>query len=274
MGLMRLLPASARVQGRVRLHGEEISGLAEKSFRDIRGRRIGMIFQDPMTALNPVMTIGAQVSETLRRHLGMGGAAAAREAVRLLDAVRIPDAVRRFHDYPHLLSGGQRQRVMITLAIACKPALLIADEPTTALDVTVQAQILALLDELRREIGMALLLITHDMGVVAGIADQVAVMYAGRVVEQGTADEVFYHPRHPYTAALQAACPRIDAPADAPLPRLRGAPGLFGPAGGCAFSPRCDLADSACSRLPALTDVGGHAAACWHAAAVVPGVVR
>jgi oligopeptide/dipeptide ABC transporter ATP-binding protein len=212
LSIMGLLPTPpARIEGgSVVFEGRDLTTLPERRLEDVRGAEIGMIFQDPMTSLNPTLTIGTQITETLRRHLELDKGAARRRAIELLEEVRIPHAARRLDDYPHRYSGGMRQRVMIAIAIACNPKLLIADEPTTALDVTVQAQVLDLLEELRREHEMAMIVITHDMGVVAEVADDVVVMYAGQVVEQAPAEELFDRPEHPYTEALLSALPQME----------------------------------------------------------------
>ncbi|MDU7523966.1 MAG: ABC transporter ATP-binding protein, partial [Roseomonas mucosa] len=212
LAVMGLLPETARLNGTIRLEGREIAELPPEEKRRLRGGAMAMIFQEPMTSLNPAFTVGEQVAEALRQHRGMGRREAAAMAVRALHAVRIPDAARRAAQYPHQLSGGMRQRVMIAMALACQPRLLIADEPTTALDVTVQAQILALLDEMRAATGTAVLLVTHDLGVVADHADEVVVMYAGRIAEQGPAAKVLNTPQHPYTVGLLGAAPRLDGP--------------------------------------------------------------
>ena len=248
LSIMRLLPTPpARiVAGSIRFDGRELTELSERELENVRGRQIGMVFQDPMTALNPTLTIGTQIVEVLQRHLGLDHAAARRRAAELLTEVGIPRAAERLDDYPHRFSGGMRQRVGIAMAIACEPRLLIADEPTTALDVTVQAQVLDLLDDLRREREMAMLLITHNMGVVAESADDVAVMYAGQIVEQAHAHELFTHPEHPYTEALLAALPDLDDP-DAREGRLAAIPGrppdLIDPPAACRFAARCAYAE-------------------------------
>ena len=229
--------------------------------RAVRGAEIALIFQEPMTALNPVFTVGDQIAEALLVHGPAGRAGRAREAVELLDAVRIPDAAARARDYPHQLSGGMRQRVLIAIALACKPSLLIADEPTTALDVTIQAQILDLLRELKAELGLSLLLITHDLGVVAETADRVAVMYAGRIVEEGPVDAIFASPQHPYTRGLLASgSPEVSA---GKRPRaIDGTVPRCGPAAGCAFEPRCPSALTSCRQaVPALVTLGDDRAA-------------
>src|SRR5690242_3142553 len=248
LSIMRLLPTPpARiVSGSIRFGGRELTELSERELEDVRGREIGMVFQDPMTALNPTLTIGTQIVEVLQRHLGLDRRAARRRAGELLDEVGIPRAHERLDDYPHRFSGGMRQRVGIAMAIACGPRLLIADEPTTALDVTVQAQVLDLLDDLRQERQMALLLITHNMGVVAESAHDVAVMYAGQIVEQAPAQELFSRPEHPYTEALLAALPDLDDP-HARESRLAAIPGrppdLIDPPAACRFAARCPYAE-------------------------------
>ncbi|SCG55351.1 ABC transporter ATP-binding protein [Micromonospora halophytica] len=256
-----LAPRSARVTGRVHLLGTELTGLPEDRRRRMRGRHVGFVFQDPTTSLNPVLTVGRQVSEAAEEHLGMTRRAARARAVELLDLVGIPSAARRIDSYPHQFSGGMRQRVVIAMALACEPDLLIADEPTTALDVTTQAQIVELVADLQRRLGTAVVWITHDLGVVAGTADEVAVMYGGRIVEQGPVDAVFAHPSHPYTSALLAARPD-PAAGGADLITIRGAPPspLDLPAG-CAFWPRCPVrADARCEHeVPPLVPVSaGH----------------
>jgi oligopeptide/dipeptide ABC transporter ATP-binding protein len=244
MGLIPKPPARI-VDGSIRFAGGELTDLSERELEDIRGGELAMIFQDPMTSLNPTLTIGTQITETLRRHLGSSRQDARRRAVELLEEVRIPNAASRLDDYPHRYSGGMRQRVMIAIAISCNPKLLIADEPTTALDVTVQAGILDLLEELREEHDMAMILITHDMGVVAEAADDVLVMYAGQVVEQAPALELFDHPEHPYTEALLGALPTLEAE-QGPSARLTVIPGrppdLLAPPAACRFAPRCPYA--------------------------------
>jgi peptide/nickel transport system ATP-binding protein len=269
MALLRLLKSPpAEISGtHVRFDGQDLLRLPERAMRDIRGNRIAMIFQDPLSALNPVQSVGDQIIESLRRHAGLTGAAARRRAIELLDLVRIPEPARRADDYPHRFSGGMRQRVIIAIAIAANPAVLIADEPTTALDVTVQAQILKLLVSLQREFGMSLVLISHDLGVVAETADRVLVMYAGRKVEERTVGDLFARPLHPYTRALMRARPTPGRLTDF-LDEIPGiVPSLADLPPGCAFAPRCAFADEACTRRPpALEDVAGAGmVACIHA---------
>jgi len=264
LAIMRLLaPAIRQTAGRVSFDGVDLGVLDDEAMRRLRGSRIGMIFQEPMTSLNPVFTIGEQIAEVLRIHRGLAVRAALDRAAELLDLVGLPTPARQLGRYPHQISGGQRQRVMIAIALACEPRLLIADEPTTALDVTVQAQILALIDRLRRRLDMACLLITHDLGVVAEFCDRAAVMYAGRIVETGPAGEVFARPRHRYTDALVRTMPARNPPGQL-LPAIAGQvppPGSRGD--GCGFAPRCVAPVAACAGRPAL--VGG--VACWNPAA-------
>ncbi|WP_163851412.1 ABC transporter ATP-binding protein [Pseudooceanicola aestuarii] len=265
LSLLRLHAArNTRITGEVRFDGEDILTLPERRLRRMRGRDIAMIFQDPMHSLNPVLTVGDQIGETLRIHQGLDGAAAEKAAIGLLDMVRIPDAARRVHDFPHQMSGGMRQRVMIAMAIACRPRLLIADEPTTALDVTVQAQILELLRDLREEIGMSVILISHDLGLVAEFAEQVIVMYAGELVENAPAATIFANPTHPYSEGLLRAIPSPDADVE----RLYAIPGRIPDPGrrppGCNFAPRCTLAQPQCTASePALLPAApGHLVRC------------
>ncbi|WP_199237437.1 ABC transporter ATP-binding protein [Azospirillum sp. TSH64] len=266
LALTRLVGPPGRIGGRVRLDGLELTGLPEPRMRAVRGDRIGIVFQDPMSALNPVLTVGEQVAEAVRAHSPLGTRAARARAAELLDLVHIPDAHRRLDDHPHRFSGGMRQRVAIAIAIAANPALLIADEPTTALDVTIQAQILCLLDELRRDLGMGLILITHDLGVVAETADRVLVMYAGRKVEEQDTPGLFAAPLHPYTRRLMGAKPRLTLGEPPPRQRLQEIPGLVPLPGaippGCAFAPRCADADAGCAAVPPLQRHGRAAVAC------------
>ena len=269
LSIMRLLPdPPGRITaGRILFDGVDLLSLDLPALRAIRGDRIGMIFQEPMTSLNPVFTIGDQIGESLIVHRGLSGKAARAETVRLLDLVGIPAARNQLNRYPHELSGGQRQRVMIAIALACRPRLLIADEPTTALDVTVQAQILDLIGRLRVEFGMAVLLITHDLGVVAEFCDRVAVMYAGRLVEEAPAATLFAHPRHRYTEALLHTMPAANPPGRK-LPSISGAvPAPADRGAGCIFAPRCGFAIDRCaSELPPL-DPPPHRLRCWNPAA-------
>jgi oligopeptide transport system ATP-binding protein len=265
LALLGLLAANGRASGSVAFEGRELLGLPEHELRAVRGARIGLVFQDPMTALAPHLTVGTQIAETVRAHGDVGRTEARQRALEALRRVRVPDPEIRYRQYPHELSGGLRQRAMIAIALAAGPALLIADEPTTALDVTVQRQILDLFRELRRELGTALVLITHDFGVVAGLCDRVAVMYAGRVVETAPTDRLFRAPAHPYTAALLAASPRLDAPLGEPLAVVPGQPpDLRAPTAACAYRPRCARAIEACATAPPLSDDGSgeHRRAC------------
>jgi peptide/nickel transport system ATP-binding protein len=261
------MPPGKVVAGQVLWQGQDLLQLSDDAMRQVRAKQIAMIFQEPMTSLNPVYSVGAQVAESLRLHEGLGRKAAMDRAVEMLALVKIPTPERRAHDYPHQFSGGMRQRVMIALALACRPKLLIADEPTTALDVTIQAQILDLIQELKTEFGMAVMLITHAMGVVAETAQRVVVMYAGKVVEQATVDNLFAHPRHPYTQGLIRSIPRIDRAATqhTRLEAIAGSvPNLIAPAEGCRFAPRCRHATPACTAAtPPLREVSpGHQVAC------------
>ena len=248
LALLGLLPEGAEVGGSAIFDGTELLKLRGRSLREIRGKEIAMVFQDPLTSLHPMMTIERQLTEHVRYHLGLDGAKARARAVELLDEVRIPDPAGALRAYPHQISGGMRQRIAIAIALACRPRLLIADEPTTALDVTVQAGILRLLDRLRRQSGLSVILITHDLGVMSSIADWLSVMYAGRVVESGPTAEVLARPRHPYTAGLLAALPHPEAAEDTPLVSISGAPPSpqARPAG-CAFHPRCNHAVASCA---------------------------
>jgi oligopeptide transport system ATP-binding protein len=269
LSLMRLIPdPPGRIAaGRVVFEGQDLLQLSEAQMRSIRGDRIAMIFQEPMSSLNPALTVGLQVAEPINVHRKTPWVQALDMARALLERVRIPDAAHRLHTWPHQYSGGMRQRTMIAMALACQPKLIIADEPTTALDVTVQAQILDLLKELTRETGAALILITHDLGVVARYADEVVVMYAGRVVEQAPAAELYARPRHPYTRGLLASIPRLDGEAGTRLVPISGSPpDLAALPPGCAFAPRCSRADAACTReWPALRPVAPlHHSACLH----------
>jgi peptide/nickel transport system ATP-binding protein len=265
--ILRLLPPSARLTGSVRFDGQELTALGPEALRRLRGRGVAVVFQDPMTSLNPVLTIGTQIVETLHAHLELDAAAARARAVELLAAVGLPVPEQRLGQYPHQLSGGMRQRVAIAIAVSCEPRLLIADEPTTALDVTVQAQILDLLAREQQRRRMAMLLITHDLGIVAARTDEVAVMYAGRVVERAPTRALFKAMRMPYTEALLAAIPRVDAAPHAPLAAIRGRPpDMTRLPPGCAFAPRCTRAGERCTRErpPLAGDAPAHVFACWH----------
>jgi oligopeptide/dipeptide ABC transporter ATP-binding protein len=268
LSVMRLVaaPAGRIVGGRVLFQGRDLLTLDEESMRKVRGREIAMVFQEPMTSLNPVLSIGRQLTEPLEIHLRMPHEQARQRAVDLLTTVGIPDPERRLTQYPHQFSGGMRQRMMIAMALACNPALVLADEPTTALDVTIQAQILELMRDLARERGIALVLITHNLGVVARYADRVNVMYAGKMVEQGSARDVYAEPRHPYTMGLLRSVPRLDVPRKAKLQPIDGQPpDLTRLPPGCAFAPRCQYAVARCrTEVPPLMPVAaGHASACW-----------
>ena len=256
-------PQGRIAAGRILLDGTDLVTLAEPALEKLRGARVAMIFQEPMTSLNPVMTVGAQVAEALIVHQGLSRRAAGAKALAMLDEVKIPSAAARFHEYPHQFSGGMRQRVMIAMAIACEPAVLLADEPTTALDVTIQAQVLGLLADLRERHGMAMLFITHNLGVVAQIADRVAVMYAGQIVEQAPVAAIFARPAHPYTRALFAAIPRLDMP-DQALTAIPGrVPPLDAMPAGCRFAPRCPMAQAGCEAPQGLASVSaGHSVRC------------
>jgi oligopeptide/dipeptide ABC transporter ATP-binding protein len=263
---MGLLPRGARVTGSIRLLGEELLGRTDAEMSRVRGRTVSMIFQDPLTSLNPVYTVGTQIAEAVLVHNGVSKQRAMARAEELLEIVGIPHPKQRVHSYPHEMSGGMRQRVVIAIAMANNPELIIADEPTTALDVTVQAQVLEALKAARRETGAALVLITHDLGVIAGHTDRVGVMYAGRMVETGTVDEIFYHPRMPYTLGLLGSLPRIDEAGRQRLTPITGVPpSLLEPPPGCPFAPRCPMSRELCEESePALFETTGpsHRAAC------------
>ena len=272
LSILRLIPdPPGRItEGQVMFDGRDLMGLSDEEMRQIRGRDIGMVFQEPMTSLNPVLSIGRQITEVLEQHQGADRATAEKRALELLGMVGIADAARRLKQYPHQLSGGMRQRVMIAVALACNPKLIIADEPTTALDVTIQAQILELMKALTRRLDVALIIITHNLGVVARYASRVNVMYAGRIVEAGDADAIYSRPKHPYTMALLRSVPRLDRPRRARLDPVDGQPpDLTQLDEGCSFRPRCRFAVEACARArPALepVDGGGHLAACFRSA--------
>jgi len=265
------MPPGRIVAGSIRFRGRELVDLAETAMRAIRGNEISVIFQEPMTSLNPVMPVGKQIAEPLMLHQGLSRRAAFNRAAEMLDLVRIPDARRRLSEYPHQLSGGTRQRIMIAIALACRPDILIADEPTTALDVTIQAQILRLLRQLQRELGTAVILISHNLAVIAESVQRVVVMYAGRKVEEAPVAALFRRPRHPYTVGLLGSVPRIVRGSPPPRTRLAEIPGMLPSLSerlaGCAFAPRCSLATEACRRAPPpplKEQAPHHFAACWH----------
>jgi oligopeptide transport system ATP-binding protein len=273
LALMGLLARNGRATGQALYHGQNLLTLPAPDLNRIRGNRMAMIFQDPMTSLNPYLTVERQMTEVLQLHKGQDRATARTAAIRMLDAVRIPEAAKRVDMYPHEFSGGMRQRVMIAMALLCEPEVLIADEPTTALDVTVQAQMLLLLRDLQQDFGTAIVLITHDLGVVAGLCDQVVVMYGGRVMEQGNAQQLFKSATHPYTLGLLKAMPRMDRD-DASLLAIPGAPpNMARLPKGCPFSPRCAFADAKCHEtlapLQGLPGVNGHLRACHRDIATV-----
>ena len=268
LSLLKLIPnpPGRIVGGEVTFEGEDILSMDDKEIRHIRGNRIAMIFQEPMTSLNPVLSIGRQLTESLELHLEMNQLAARNRAADLLAMVGIPDGGTRLNDYPHQFSGGMRQRVMIAMAMSCNPRLLIADEPTTALDVTIQAQILELMQRLSQELGTAVLIITHNLGVVARYAHRVNVMYAGKIIERGSAEEIYKHPRHPYTMGLLKSVPRLDQPRREKLDPIEGMPpDLISLPPGCPFRPRCAYAIDRCAEEhpPLVTVREDHTAACW-----------
>src|SRR5574341_2617396 len=270
LSIMRLVaePAGRIEGGRILYKGRDLLKLSEPEMRHVRGREIAMVFQEPMTSLNPVLTIGRQLTEGLEIHLGMTPVAARSRAIELLGMVGIADPERRLAQYPHHFSGGMRQRLMIAMALSCGPSLILADEPTTALDVTIQAQILELMRDLSRRLGVAMLIITHNLGVVARYADRVNVMYAGRIIERGSAAELYADPRHPYTLGLLRSVPRLDEPIRAKLDPIEGQPpDLTRLPEGCAFAPRCAYRVDRCIEIPTLTAIGapGHMSACWEA---------
>jgi oligopeptide/dipeptide ABC transporter ATP-binding protein len=277
LSIMRLVaePAGRITGGRVLFRGRDLLTLSEEEMRRVRGREIAMIFQEPMTSLNPVLTIGRQLTESLEIHLGLTPTAARARAAEFLAMVGISDPARRLVQYPHQFSGGMRQRIMIAMAMACEPALILADEPTTALDVTIQAQILELLKDLSRRLGVAMVIVTHNLGVVARYADRVNVMYAGRIIEQSLASTLYRDPRHPYTLGLLRSVPRLDEPRRARLVPIEGQPpDLARLPPGCAFAPRCAFRVERCRlEVPPLRSVGnGHASACWEAERVARSV--
>ncbi len=268
LSILRLVPQPAGriVGGQVLFAGRDLLALDDEAMRRVRGKEIAMVFQEPMTSLNPVLTIGRQLTEPLEIHLGMAPSAAQERAVELLGLVGIPDPERRLAQYPHQFSGGMRQRIMVAMALSCNPSLVLADEPTTALDVTIQAQILELMKDLSRRLGVAMLIITHNLGVVARYADRVNVMYAGKIIERATARELYANPRHPYTLGLLRSVPRLDEPRRSKLNPIEGQPpDLMRLPPGCAFASRCRYAIPRCaSEVPPLLPVkAGHEAACW-----------
>lgn len=268
--IMRLLPepmpAEIKKESEINFEGKDILAMEDKELRELRGSDISMIFQDPMTSLNPTMTIGKQIAESLIIHRGMSKDEALKEAIRMLELVNIPNADKRAHQYPHEFSGGMRQRAMIAIALACNPKILIADEPTTALDVTIQSQIMELIGDLQEKLGTAVILVTHDLGVVADVADRIQVMYAGQIIERGTVDEIFYNPQHPYTWALLQSVPRLDTKNKGKLYSLQGTPpDLIKPPVGCAFAARCEYCMQICKEeVPEVTTVAdSHEVSCW-----------
>jgi oligopeptide transport system ATP-binding protein len=264
MAIMGLLASNGSASGQALFKGDDLLKKTPRALNNVRGSQIAMIFQDPMTSLNPYLTVEQQMTEVVMYHQKLSRREALEHAVEMLRAVRIPDAEERIHQYPHEYSGGMRQRVMIAMSLLCQPDLLIADEPTTALDVTVQAQIALLIGELRKKTRMAMILITHDMAVVAGICDRIVVMYAGQMVESGTVDDIFYHARHPYTLGLLASVPRLDRDAENDLHAIPGnPPNLLALPGGCSFRDRCVQAQETCSRPPPIwSNEGGHRSRC------------
>ena len=268
LATMGLIPKkTADISGKVIFEGQDLLTIPDHALRDLRGNRVAMIFQEPMTSLNPSHTIGAQISEAVMRHRDVSASEARARAIEMLRRVRIPVPEERFHDYPHKLSGGMRQRAMIAMALACDPRLIIADEPTTALDVTIQAQILDLLRDLREDTGAAVILITHDLGVVAEVCDEVLVIYAGQVVERAPVDVLFRMPQHPYTVGLMGSIPRLDTRKEK-LAAIRGSvPNMAAPQQGCRFAPRCPFADAKCrNEVPPLAEAApGQFSRCWKA---------
>jgi oligopeptide/dipeptide ABC transporter ATP-binding protein len=274
LSILRLVadPPGRIVGGSIRFRNRDLLKLSDEEIREVRGKDIAMVFQEPMTSLNPVLTIGRQLTETLEQHLDITHQQAVARAIELLGMVGISDPKRRLKQYPHHFSGGMRQRVMIAMALCCEPKLIIADEPTTALDVTIQAQILELMKDLTRRLGVALIIITHNLGIVARYADRVNVMYAGKIIESGSADDIYHDPHHPYTLALLRSVPRMDQPRRARLEPVQGQPPDLARLGaGCSFRPRCGFAVARCaSEAPPLerVDADNHLAACWQAGKV------
>ena len=265
LSVMRLLPSNGSIEGEILLNNEPLQSLSSEGMRKIRGNKMSMIFQEPMTALNPVLTIGYQLREPLMLHHKVSKSLASKQSIELLKQVGIPNAEKRLNQYPHELSGGMRQRVMIAMALACHPSLLIADEPTTALDVTIQAQILDLINDLKEKLDMGVLMITHDMGVVAEVADRVMVMYAGKKIEEGPVEEIFNNPSHPYTIGLLNSVPNVDDPEFELEPIPGNMPGLNEQISGCRFHPRCKFAMDKCKveSPPDFEISKGHSAKCW-----------
>ena len=276
--LMRLIPeppGEIKKGSQILFDGKNISTMSEKELRELRGSDISMIFQDPMTSLNPTMTIGKQIAESLIIHRGMSKTEAMNEAIKMLELVNIPDADKRAHQYPHEFSGGMRQRAMIAIALACNPKILIADEPTTALDVTIQAQIMELIADLQAKLGTAVILVTHDLGVVADVADRIQVMYAGEIIEHGTTDEIFKNPQHPYTWALLQSVPRLGTENKGKLYSLQGTPpDLLKPPVGCSFAARCEYCMQICrEEMPEVTTLSeNHEVCCWLKHSMAPKV--
>jgi len=265
MGL--LPPYTGKIkEGHIMLNGRDVTKLSDKEMEKVRGYEVGMIFQDPMTSLNPTMSVGKQIAEGIVKHQKLGKKEAFEKAVEMLTLVEIPNARERAHQYPHEFSGGMRQRAMIAIALACNPGLLIADEPTTALDVTIQAQVLELMKNIREKTNAAIMIITHDLGVVANMAERIMVMYAGKIVEAGSLDDIYYNSRHPYTWGLLRSIPRLDQDKDVKLASIEGTPpDLFKPPAGCPFADRCDFAMAICrEQMPDMWDViPGHTCSCW-----------
>lgn len=276
MSILRLLADTARIKnGKIEFEGTDLTKVSDKQMREIRGQKIAMVFQDPMSSLNPLIPVGKQVAEMIHvHHPEMKRDELQAATLELFREVRIPEAEKRLKSYPHEFSGGMRQRTMIAMALSCSPKLLIADEPTTALDVTIQAQIMQLMGKIREETGTAIILITHDLGVVANLADRVAVMYAGKVVEQGTVQDIFYRPKHPYTVALLRSLPTVETSREEELISIPGTPpDLFAPPKGCAFASRCDHCMKICQehQPPVFEASEGHTASCWMLHADFPG---
>jgi peptide/nickel transport system ATP-binding protein len=271
LGILGLLPRSAQITGSAKFKGEELVGMKQDQLRTFRGNRIAMIFQDPMTAFNPLFTIGNQIAEAMEIHGRASGDDALKEAATLLEMVGVPEPGQRVNQYPHEYSGGMRQRAMIAMAIANRPDLLIADEPTTALDVTIQAQVMEVLADIRGETGAAMILITHDLGVVAGSAERIQVMYGGRIFERGTTNQIFYNPSNPYTRGLLSSMPRVDAIGERLIPILGTPPSIMNMPAGCSFSPRCEFAQEICREGPAVLEPVGldHESRC-HLTAELP----